>query len=528
MPRQPSLQEIRAELERRQSSKRPAGKVEPTSPEATRTRCRSLAQFVREAWPILEPDTPLVWGWHLDAICEHLEAITFGTFRKMGLRNRLLINVPPGSSKSMIVSVMWMAWEWSFTTAAGVHPYVGNRYLMTAYNGDPVQRDTMKVRDLILSDWYQRNFPHVTLRNKGDTKLSNTRTGTRVGSAFGSLTSKRGNRFILDDPHSTELAESDVERDNTTRKFREGAINRLNNQSEDAIVIIMQRLHAKDISGVVMKMGGYIHLMIPMEYEPERKCITPIWEDPRTELGELMDPVRFPREVVEAEFKSPTSGMGSYAFAGQYQQRPSPREGGLFKRAWFVDKIIRQAPPGTVWCRGWDLGATAEQKADPSAGVKLGRAPNGAWIVGHSLVTREEGDTVRQLIKATAQSDGLRCQISIPQDPGQAGKVQAADYIKFLAGYIVRCSTESGDKVQRAEPFSVQCEGGNVYLVEGTWNEPYLDELCAFPGGHDHDDQVDASSRAFGQLILTPASAIVAPILVTGGPRTYLGDHPGA
>lgn len=467
-----------------------------------------------------------MWNWHLDAICAHLEAITFGTFLAMGQRNRLLINVPPGSSKSLIASVFWNAWEWSYTDEKGKHPYLSHRFLCTSYNGDPVQRDTMKCRDLILSEWYQNNFPHVVLVSKGDTRISNTGTGVRTGSAFGSLTSKRGDRFILDDPHSTELAESDVERKNTTRKFREGALNRLNNQARSAIVCIMQRLHAQDISGVILnKLGGYIHLNLPMEFEPERKCVTPIFEDPRTKLGELLDPIRFPREVVEAELKK---GMGSYAWAGQYQQRPSPREGGMFKRAWFEGKIIRVAPQGTVWCRGWDLGGTEEEKrGDPTAGVKLGRAPDGSWIIGHSIIEREEGAAIRKVIKATAEMDGKQCVISIPQDPGQAGKVQAKDFVSMLAGFICRTSVESGEKTVRAEPLSVQCEAGNVYLLEGPWNEPYLDELCAFPGGTEHDDQVDASSRAFAQLLMRGTAVVVTPVLMNAVPAGHMGDHPG-
>lgn len=481
---------------------------------------------------MLEPDTKLVWGWHLDAICEHLEAITFGTFRKMGLRNRLLINVPPGSSKSMIVSVMWQAWEWSLSTDdAGIEgPYLGHRFLSTSYNGDPVKRDIMKCRDLLISDWYRTNFPHVKLRQKGDTKFTNWRTGNRVGSAFGSLTSKRGDRFILDDPHSTELAESETERDNTTRKFREGALNRLNDQEESAIVIIMQRLHAKDISGIVLsKLTGYIHLNLPMEFEPERKCKTPIFEDPRTKLGELLDPVRFPQESVDLL----KIEMGSYAWAGQYQQRPSPREGGLFKRAWFTDKGLRVAPLGTKWVRGWDLGASAQQQSDPTAGVKMGRTPDGKFIIGHAIVTREEGNEVRKVIKGAAETDGKACQIDLPQDPGQAGKVQAKDYVSFLAGYIIRTSPEVGDKVTRAEPFSVQCEAGNVYYLlnsDGTpppWLEPYIDELCAFPGGAEHDDQVDASSRAFNRLLMSKGIMNTGPLVVTAG-RVHVGDHPGA
>jgi predicted phage terminase large subunit-like protein len=146
------------------------------------------------------------------------------------------------------------------------------------------------------------------------------------------------------------------------------------------------------------------------------------------------------------------------------------------------------------------LAATKKVTAARTAGVKLGLAPDGSFIVGHVVKTQDEGQKVRTLIKGTAEIDGKDVMISLPQDPGQAGKVQAQDYVALLAGYIVKAEPETGDKATRAEPFSSQCEGGNVYLVQGEWNEDYLDELCLFPGGS-FKDQVDASSGAFGRLL---------------------------
>lgn len=315
---------------------------------------------------MLEPNAALVWNWHLDAICEHLEAVTAGRI------NRLLINVPPGSSKSMAVSVMWQAWEWT-------QPHLRSlRYLATSFNDGPVKRDTRKCRDLILSDWYRFLWPEVTLTRTGEMSFANASTGTREGVPFGSLTSQRGDRLVVDDPHSTETAESPTERANTTRRFREGAVNRLNDQQRSAIVVVMQRLHEDDISGVIIKQRmGYVHLCLPMEFEPERRCTTEIgFSDPRTQDGDLLDPVRFPRSAVDDLKRD----MGSHAFAGQYQQRPTAREGGLFKRAWFEGKTIRQAPPGVVWVRHWDLAATKKVTAARTAGVKIGRAPDGSFL----------------------------------------------------------------------------------------------------------------------------------------------------
>lgn len=453
---------------------------------AIRERCLSLAGFVKEAWHVLEPTNPLKWSWHLDAMCEHLQAISEGR-----LEPRLIINVPPGSSKSMIVSVLWQAWEW------GPLGRPSMRYLTSSFEEGNVTRDTRKTRDLIRSEWFRALWPNVTLVRAGETSFANEDTGTREGVAFASITGKRGDRFVIDDPHSLDGAESETERAKATRRFLEGGLNRVNDQTASAIVVVMQRLHEADLSGVLLsRQLGFTHLLIPMEFEPARRCITPIgWKDPRTYDGELMDPVRMPREAVD-RLKS----VSDYSWAGQYQQRPVPREGGLFKRHWFEGKVIKVAPPGTVWWRHWDLAATAKKTSARTAGVKMGRTPDGKFIVGHVVKTQSEGDQVRRLIKATAEIDGGDVGISLPQDPGQAGKVQKADFITQLAGWNVRAEPETGDKYTRAEPFSAQCEGGNVYLIEGEWNSDYLDELCLFPGGT-WKDQVDASSGAFGRLV---------------------------
>lgn len=478
------LERVRAERARRKADE----ELEQVRRDAAsiRARCQTFAGFVQEAWHVLEPNTPLVWNWHLQAMCDHLEAISRGK-----LTPWLIINVSPGSSKSMVVSVLWQAWEW------GPLGKRSSRFLTTSFELENVKRDTRKTRDLILSEWYRSLWPDVVLTRTGETSFANGDTGTREGVPFASVTGKRGDRLVVDDPHSLKGAESEAERNKATRLFLEGGLNRLNDQTRSAIVVVMQRVHEGDLTGVLLaRKLGFIHLMIPMEFEPERRCSTPLgWSDPRSYDDELMDPVRMPREAVD-KLKT----VSDYSWAGQYQQRPTAREGGLFKRHWFDGKVIRQAPPGTIWVRHWDLAATKKTTAARTAGVKLGKAPDGSFIVGHVVKTQDEGAAVRRLIKSTAEIDGKDVQISLPQDPGQAGKVQARDFVTMLAGWNVRAEPETGDKATRAEPFSSQCEAGNVYLVAGDWNEAYLDELCLFPGGS-FKDQVDASSGAFGRLL---------------------------
>lgn len=370
-------------------------------------------------------------------------------------------------------------------------------------------RDNTKMRRLVESEWYQALWSNVRMAHDQNAKgkFENTASGGREGRPFASMTGGRGDRVIIDDPHSTETAESPVERNNTIRIFRESISDRLNDLDKSAIVVIMQRLHADDVSGTILKLGlPYEHLCLPMEYEGPSNKITAIgFKDPRTYEGELLLPERFSRDAVE-KLKV---AKGSYAYAGQYQQRPTPREGGLFKRTWFEGKIRRTAPEGMRWVRHWDLAATKDAKAARTAGVKLGRAPDGSYWIGHAVTTQDEGNEVRKLIKSVAETDGKSVEISLPQDPGQAGKVQAKDMVSMLAGWVVRAEPETGDKITRAEPFSVQCEAGNVFLIEGDWNSDYLDELCLFPGGT-FKDQVDASSGAFGRLVTRKAAPSAA------------------
>jgi len=502
------MAEIRAERNRRKAE-REKERIARDG-EAIRACCQTLEGFIKEHWHVLEPVRPLKFGWALRAMCRHLESVSAGDIQF------LLMTVPPGMMKSLVL-VFWTAWEW------GPYGRPDLQTLATSYSQLNVLRDNLKLRRLIESDQFQALWP---LKLRGDQnakgKFENTGNGFSEARPFGSMTGGRGDRVKVDDPHSTETAESDAERATTVRIFREGVTDRLNDLTSSAMVIIMQRLHSQDVAAVAMELDlGFVHLNLPMEFEAERvdangkrsggPCRTYVkgelfFEDPRTTDGELLFPERFPRAEVDRVKRA----KGEYAYAGQYQQRPSPRDGGLFKRQWFADKIRRMAPEGTRWVRHWDLAATKSATAARTAGVKLGRAPDGTFWVGHVVKTQDEGNAVKVLIKATAEIDGKSVEVSLPQDPGQAGKVQKSDMISMLAGWNAHAEPETGDKVTRAEPFSAQCEAGNVFVVEGDWNSDYIDELCLFPGGK-FKDQVDASSGAFGRLVTAeiPGRAVV-------------------
>lgn len=493
------LEQVRAE-QRRRAAEAERQRVAHDA-ERIRLRCTSLAGFVREAWHVLEPNQPYVHGWHIEAICAHLEAITFGRFLALGLENRVLVNVPPGTMKSLIVSVFWPAWEWGPCGLAGM------RYLTTSYKEDFVKRDARRMRDLVSSEWYASLWPEIVLARAGEISFANTATGSREGMPFTSLTAGRGDRVIIDDPHSTETAESEPERERTLRIFRESVTTRLNDPVRSAIVVIMQRLHERDVSGQILRLGlGYVHLMLPMEFETERACRTPIFSDPRRAEGELLFPERFPREVVERDKKP----LGAYAVAGQFQQRPAPREGGLFRVG--AIEIVDVLPPVEKWARGWDFAGSKKTKGtepDWTARVRIGRIRGGGFVIADAERRRETPGEVRQWVLNTASQDGADTAIRLPQDPGQAGKAQAEDFVKALAGYPVRALPVTGSKETRAKPFASQVEVGAVKLLRAPWNDPFLEELGMFPAGS-HDDQVDAAADAFNELAgVTPGEGLI-------------------
>lgn len=476
--------------------------------EIEREYCRrSLPNFIRRAWAILEPSVPYVHGWHIDAIADHLEAVTNGDI------TRLYVAVPPGCMKSLMVSVFWPAWEW------GPRAHPSYRYLGTSHSQSMAIRDNIKSRRLITSPWFMSLWGDkvlITGDQNEKTKYENTMTGFRQAMAFTGMTGARGDRVLVDDPMSVDDANSDPKRKAILTTFQEALPTRLNNPEKSAIVVIQQRLHQRDVIGLIeAKNLGYEGLVLPMEYEKTDRVTSIGFRDPRTQEGELLFPERFPREVVDRDKKI----MGQYAVAGQFQQRPVPRGGGMFQREWF--EVVPAAPVGVRWVRGWDLAATEKTDSnDPAytAGVKLGVSPDGTYYIGHAVRRQVDAAKVLELIKNTAKQDGRDVPVDLPQDPGQAGKSQKLYYVKQLAGWVVYCTPETGSKELRAQPVASQAEAGNIKVVEGDWNEDFLTEIESFPNGA-FKDQVDALSRAFARLVVddNEDEDISEPIFITGG-----------
>lgn len=308
------LAAMRAELEKRNEQAVHMKRIADDA-DAVREECKTFKGFVKNAWHVIEPGKAYSPNWHIDAIGEHLQAVHDKQIQ------RLAINLPPGMMKSVTISVMFPAWEWGPLESAWL------RYFTTSYEAGYAKRDSRRHRDLVLSEWYQSLWPQITLIKATEDRFENTMKGNRWAVPFRRLTAGRGNRLIIDDPHSTEGVESVLEREKTTRLFRESASSRLNDQENDAIIVVMQRLHPDDLCGVIDQYQlPYVKLVLPMEYNRSLSVKTPWFEDPRTEEGELLHPKYLGREKVE-ELKLSVMPHG---YATQYQQMAKARDGAFF------------------------------------------------------------------------------------------------------------------------------------------------------------------------------------------------------
>ncbi len=455
---------------------------------------RSLAAFARRAWHVLEPAAELKWGWALDAICLHLEAVTNGQI------TRLLMNVPPGSMKSLLTGVIWPAWEW------GPRGMPEMRFIGTAHEETLAIRDNRKCRDLVKSEWYQNLWPLELLRDlDGKKEFGNSRKGTRQARAFTSLTGVRGDRVILDDPISADNANSAAKLEEARIAFTETLPTRVNSE-KSAIVVVMQRLNEKDVSGVIADMKlPYVHLCIPMRFEPGRRCTTSIgWTDPRTVEGELMFPERF----AEAQVRELETTLGSYGAAGQLQQRPAPRGGGILKEEWFRYYTVQ--PRLDFRTIHADTAQKTGEENDYSVFQCWGRAITGEAVMLDQI--RGKWEAPELLVQARAfwikhvgMPGAVTLRAMMVED-----KVSGTGLIQTLRreGVPVLAVQRNNDKLSRGYDAAPFIESGNVLLPQDApWLSEFLGEASTFPGGA-HDDQLDPMFDAIKNVQFAPAPKV--------------------
>jgi predicted phage terminase large subunit-like protein len=479
----------------------------------------SLIDFIADFWHVVE-GSQFQRSWHIEAICEHLEAVA-----DRQIKRGLLINIPPRHMKSLAANVFFPAWAWAQNPNPENDPTYkfqirkkswrgpGVKFMHLSYEGGLATRDGTRCRRIIEWPDYQRLWGdrvRMLPDQREKRRFGNRAGGSRLStSEHGVITGEGADIIVFDDPHNVKKigGDSDVAREATLRFWDEALPSRISPQV-GVFVVIMQRVHERDLSAHILSTEmGWTHLCLPAVYESNhptpiktavvRKVTNKVWQDPR-EPGEPLWPERFPLEALQQIAKD--EQMSSHVAAGQLQQRPSAREGGMFKRQWF-DNPVKFAPEGLQLVRSWDLASTSDAKADFSVGILMGFNPQSRAIYIFDVVRGQWTPAeVENKIKSTALFDGEETRIRLPKDPGQAGKFQAGYLVGQLQGYSVSTEAEQGDKGYRANPLAAQCEHGFVKLVQGAWNQAFIDELCAFPNGA-HDDQVDAAAAAFRALV---------------------------
>lgn len=451
---------------------------------------RSFKEFVKGAWPTLEPGKPFVDNFHIDAICNHLEAVYNGDMK------RLVINVPPGFMKSLLVSVMFTGWVW--TTKP--HMKIG----VLCYNAALSVDSQEKLMSLIESDWYQIRFGSVFQPNKetwNKTKLINDKMGVRTsGSLYGSLTGRHWDIIVIDDPIKAgdamgSAGELKTMLEKCSTSFIGTVRSRLTDAKTTSIILVMQRLSEIDLSGVLLE-SGYDHLCFPVYFVEGRYTSNRLGRyDPRTKDGELLWPERFPEE----HLKSEQLAIGPYTFASQYQQQPIPILGSIIKREWI--HYWTELPRNQVqMIQSWDTTLSNSSTSD--------------YVVGQVWLKHQSGFYLLDQVRARMDFEQTKNAIKMlsakwPKAMTKyiENKASGPDVINSLKkeGVIglIPVKIGSSDKEQRLVAVSGLFAAGNVFLPPAdkcSWVLDYVTELCGFPKGSKNDDQVDATSQALIQL----------------------------
>lgn len=450
-------------------------------------KANGLKSFVELAFPVVEPSTELLWNWHIDAICEHLEAVTYGQIKN------LLILVPPGSMKTLLVSIMWPAWEWT------VKP--GSKFVYTSYAQDLSNKIAWQSRELIKSPWYQDLFGgpsgvqitadhidkvHLFYNNHGGFRFS-----TAVG---GPATGFHGNRVIYDDltktkshtPESADLKASHTHWFNTL-ETREA------NPKDLSRVGIQQRVHEADVAGECIKSGDYEVLCLPMEYDPARKCVTRIFKDPRKKEGQLLWPNRWSKSWCERKRRV----MGSMAYSAQMQQSPAPSEGAIFKRFWAQyytpGEFYLNEPNTDSITHSWDCAFKDAEDSSYVCGQVWAQKGANHYLLDRIKEHLDVVGTMRAIEMMREKWGGWETLIE-----DKANGTAVIQMLRDKIGGIIslpRPGEKMSSKESRAYSVTPIWESGNVYLPKGAaWLDDFEHEVFTFPASA-HNDQVDAMTQ---------------------------------
>lgn len=449
---------------------------------------RDLGAFTRAAWPTLHPGSKLVWNWHLDLICEYLTLVGRREIR------RLIINVPPRTAKSTVASICFPVWSWLDDPTSS--------YLCASYELDLASTHNLDRRRLITSAWFQslfaERFKLATDRNLVE-EFTNDRGGAMLAASVNSRAMGRGGHTaIVDDPISATDVFSDVLRKQASDWFQNMLPQRLNDPATSPIIVIMQRVHEADPTGFLLETepGEWKHIKLPLVAEENETWTFPLsGRVVARRKGEVLDPKRFPRKVVEARKRN------RLAWAGQYQQEPAPIEGNLIRRSdvrFYGGRDPQTGQRDAACPESFDQkiisvdaafkdSATSDYVAVATIGV------NGAKrYVLNVLNAHLDLDATEQAI---LRDHALYGPISATLIEDKANGPAIITHLREHVSGVIALNPEGG-KLARMVATAPEFQA-NDWILDRTaaWTEPLLQQLTMFPNAR-HDDMCDAISQA--------------------------------
>lgn len=468
----------------------------------------------------------MIWNWHLDVFCDELQKVFERVFAGLPREYDLIFNVPFGTSKTSVISVLSQGWGWARMPEM--------RFLSATHTDSLALDIAARAKDVVTSDKYREYFPDVVIRPDRASKedYANTEGGERKSCTVGGKTptGRHSHVILVDDPIDPQGARSELELDTAAKFMMEVIPSRAVDKRVTPTILVMQRLSPRDPTAVmvnVAKTPGAVPVrQICLPGELTDKVFPP--ELKEKYVDGLLDPVRMPKSVLVG-FRAK---LGTYAYAGQVLQEPVPPGGGMFKPQYFT-RTCRAAPYNAVRIRYWDRAATQDGGCY-TAGVLMARDGEGNYYVEHVEHGQWDPDERNEIIVAAAKRDRSRYgpnhepQVVIEAERGSTGLESFRNIARKLAGFRVKEDQPTGSKDTRAEPWADQLAAGTVLLVEdGTWDlAGYIEEHLLFRPDPTtkrlgkFKDQVDASSGAFN--LLAAGSRREGPILrvlTLGGPK---------
>lgn len=478
----------------------------------------NLFFFIQYFWESYSQQ-PFIPNWHIEVLCKELEILARRVAEGKPREYDLIINIPPGTTKTATVSIMFPIWCW-------VNWY-WMRFITASYTAPLSLESAEACREIIRSDRFRKIFPEIDIKEDKDTKsnfrivkkvfrkgyvpqqiLGGNRFSTSVG---GSVTGFHAHLILVDDPIDPNRVMSDTEVRKANHWMDSTLPFRKVDKNVTATALVMQRLHQDDPTGHLLKLAGVKkdkdgnwtypakkgkirHICLPGEIRNYKKNVHPP-ELAQFYVDELLDVKRLGWDSLNEILNK-----GQYIYGGQVGQDPVPLGGGMFKTDNIIIRTTMPSPSeihSTV--RYWDKAATEGGDGAYTAGVKMSKLKNGRFLVEHVTRGRWSTEEREKRIKRYAGVDSERCKIGIEQEPGSGGKESAEATIRNLAGFVAYKDRATGDKALRADPYSVQVNNGNVELLAGDWNQEYIEEMKNFPNST-YKDQIDASSGAFALL----------------------------